>query len=352
MTAYSSSLPRTIGFLLLPGFSMLAFFSALEPLRLANQLLGVRHYRWRIYTSDGLPARASCGMTVPAAAKAGEGSGQDEPSCLIVISGFDPSPKPDRHLKSWLRGLDRRGAALGAVDTGAFLLASADLLGNVHTVVHWESAEALVEMFPELTLSENLYEIQKRRFLCVGGAAVLDMMIALLERTHGAQLAEGVAYRLMHVHGGSRSHPQFPESANTAPLSDTDVLRAMEIMQTQFETASSISEIAQTVSVSKRTLERKFRQLLNQTPNQVYLQCRLEHARRLLRNTDLKVREVALASGFASMSYFCRAYKRRFRRSPGNDRCLDYSLVEPGALLGSGTWPDDDKLASRTSERD
>ena len=347
---HDGGLPRSIGFLLLPGFSMLALFSALEPLRLANQLLDRRHHGWRIYTPDGSPARSSCGMTVPADARAAAASRRDDPSCLIVISGFDQWPQPGRRLKNWLRGLDRRGASLGAVDTGAFLLASANLLGNVRTVVHWESAGALLEMFPELTLSENLYEIQGRRFLCAGGVAVLDMMIALLERTHGAALAAGVADRLMHVRAGRRSHRVFPASTGPTPVSDPDVLRAIEIMETRIETVSSIAEIACSTNVSKRTLERKFRRLLNQTPTQAYLRCRLEHAQRLLRNTDLKIHEIALASGFASASYFCRAYKRQFRIQPGSDRRFDYSLVEPSAVLGSGTWPADPKAASRPYE--
>jgi len=330
----NGGLPRSIGFLLLPGFSMLAFFSALEPLRLANQRLGHRHHGWRIYTPDGSPARASCGMSIPADARAAAPC-RDDPSCLIVFSGFDPWPPPDRRLKNWLRGLDRHGASLGAVDTGAFLLASADLLGAVRTVVHWESADALLEMFPGLTLSENLYEIQGRRFLCAGGAAVLDMMIALLERTHGAALAAGVADRLMHVRGGSRSHLIFPASADPAPVNDANVTRAIQVMQARIETVSSISDIARSANVSKRTLERKFRQLLNKTPSQVYLQCRLEHAKGLLRNTDMKIREVALASGFSSMSYFCRTYKHQFRRQPGSDRRLDHSLVEASGVIVS-----------------
>lgn len=348
---YNGGLPRSIGFLLLPGFSMLSLFGALEPLRSANRLLGRQHHGWRIYTPDGSPAQASCGMTVPADAQAAAASRQDDPSCLIVIAGFDPWPPPGRRLKNWLRGLDRRGAVLGAVDTGAFLLASANLLGNVRTVVHWESAEALLEMFPELTLSDKLYEIQNRRFLCVGGTAVLDMMIVLLERTHGAALAAGVADRLMHVRAGHRGRRVFPASASPTPLSDPDVLRAIEIMEARIETVSSIAEIARSANVSKRTLERKFRQLLNQTPTQAYLQRRLEHARQLLQNTDLKIQEVALASGFASMSYFCRAYKRRFRRSPGNDRRLDYSRVESSAELGPGTGSADARAAARSHER-
>ncbi|MEC5293304.1 GlxA family transcriptional regulator [Aurantimonas sp. C2-6-R+9] len=336
MAECDGGLPGNTGFLLLPGFSMLALFGAIEPLRLTNILLGHRHHRWRIYTPDGAPARASCGMTIPADAAAAAVPPKDDPACLIVVSGFDPWPQPDRRLKSWLRRLDRRGAMLGAVDTGAFLLASADLLAGVRTAVHWESADALLEMFPELTLSENLYEIEKRRLLCAGGAAVLDMMIALLQRTHGAALAAGVADRLMHAGGLNRAHRVFSAAAEPAPVSDTDVIRAIEAMEARVETVVSIVEIARSANVSKRTLERKFRQVLDRTPSQVYLHCRLAQAQGLLRNTDMKIREVALASGFSSMSYFCRTYKRRFRRQPGSDRRLDYSLVETAGTLGPG----------------
>jgi hypothetical protein len=115
---------------------MLAFFAALEPLRLANQLIGWRHHPWRIYTTDGCPARASCGMSVPADSGPEATADRDALGCVIVISGFDPWPQPDRRLKNWLRGLDRRGASLGAVDTGAFLLAAAHLVGSVRTSVH------------------------------------------------------------------------------------------------------------------------------------------------------------------------------------------------------------------------
>jgi AraC family carnitine catabolism transcriptional activator len=134
---------------------MLAFFAALEPLRLANQLIGWRHHAWRIYTTDGCLARASCGMSVPADSGPEATADRDAPGCVIVISGFDPWPQPDRRLKNWLRGLDRRGASLGAVDTGASVLAAAHLLGSVRTSVHWESAGALRELFPELILSDR-----------------------------------------------------------------------------------------------------------------------------------------------------------------------------------------------------
>lgn len=319
-----SELPRSIGFLLIPGFSMLALCSALEPLRLANQLLGERFYSWTIFTRDGLPVRASCGMSIPA------DSGPDgaAPPCLIVIAGFDPWPQDDRRLKSWLRLLDRRGSLLGAVDTGAYLLASAELLGERATVLHWESAAAFSELFPDIPVSEKLYDIDGNRLLCAGGAAVLDMMIDIVGRTHGPGLEVEIAERLLYRRQPAMEQVQRLRLADRVRLSDPDVLRAIQVMERHIETTASIAQIAHEANVSKRTLERKFRHFFDLTPTQAYLECRLVHARQLLRHCDIQIREVALACGFSSISYFCRSYKRKFHVKPGQDRRLDYALVQ------------------------
>ena len=79
--------------------------------------------------------------------------------------------------------------------------------------------------------------------------------------------------------------------------------------------------------LSQRSIERKFHRSFGRTPTQVYLGVRLEKAHRLLRHSTLAVHEVALACGFTSISYFCRAYKARYRTSPGGDRTPDEKLV-------------------------
>ena len=101
-TELNGDLPRSIGFLLIPGFSMLALFAAVEPLRLANQLLGQRYYCWRIFTSDGRPAQASCGMAVPADAKAAPES--SEKIC---------------HASSWSRASTRGHSSTGGSRAGS-----------------------------------------------------------------------------------------------------------------------------------------------------------------------------------------------------------------------------------------
>ena len=314
-------LPRDIGILLMPGFSMLAFFAVLEPVRLANQLLGRRHYGWSVFTAEGTPARSSCGMATVALALP---EPDRSPDCMIVVAGFDPWPQNDCHLKSWLRALDRRGVILGAVDTGCFLLGSAGLLRDVPTALHWESAAAFAELFPDVPLSDRLIELHPRRLLCAGGTAVLDMMLEMIEREHGGALGDAIANRLMH---GRRRQSATVPVQKAAPDRNSELRPVLQLMELHIEEPIPILDLAARTGLSQRSIERKFHRSFGLTPTQVYLGVRLEKAHRLLRHSTLAVREVALACGFTSIPYFCRTYKARYRTSPGSDRTPDEKLV-------------------------
>ncbi|BBI49887.1 hypothetical protein HORIV_23080 [Vreelandella olivaria] len=61
--SYQGPLPEMVGFLLLPQFSMMAFFAAVEPLRIANRIAHRPLFDWTLISADGGPVTASNGMT-------------------------------------------------------------------------------------------------------------------------------------------------------------------------------------------------------------------------------------------------------------------------------------------------
>ena len=89
--------PQTLGFLLLPQFSMMAFVSAVEPLRVANRLAGRELYRWEIVSRDGKTVEASNGMSLVA-----DRALEDAPlyPMLVICAGFEPERHYDRRIKS------------------------------------------------------------------------------------------------------------------------------------------------------------------------------------------------------------------------------------------------------------
>ena len=70
-------------------------------------------------------------------------------------------------------------------------------------------------------------------------------------------------------------------------------------MRTELETPLPLSHVAMRVGLSNRQLERLFSKHLNVTPKVYYTRLRLENARALLKQTDMRIIEVGLASGFS-----------------------------------------------------
>ncbi|MCR7441322.1 HTH-type transcriptional regulator CdhR, partial [Pseudomonas aeruginosa] len=176
-------------FLLLPGFSVMGFVSAVEPLRVANRF-HADLYRWHVLSADGGPVLASNGMSV-------NSDGALEPlkkgDLLFVVAGFEPLRAVTPALVQWLRKLDRNGVPLGGIDTGSVVLAEAGLLDGRRATLHWEAIDAFQESYPQLSVTQELFEIDGPRITSAGGTASIDLMLDLIAQAHGPQLAVQVS---------------------------------------------------------------------------------------------------------------------------------------------------------------
>ncbi len=108
--------PESIGFLLLPRFAMVAFFSAIEPLRIANRISQRTLFHWDVISRDGSPVTASNGM--PLAANWSLQDAPETPS-LAVCASFAPEHALDTELLDWLRARPRPAACWVAWTRGA-----------------------------------------------------------------------------------------------------------------------------------------------------------------------------------------------------------------------------------------
>ncbi len=183
-------MPLPVAFLLVPQFSMMSFASAVEPLRSANRMSGRTLYSWQILSPDGAPVSASNGIAIVPAGGIAEAA---RSAMLVVCAGTGGHRFADAAVFGWLRRLDRQGLVIGGVSLGGYLLARAGLLAGYRCTVHWENLAAFAEEFPDLEVSNELFEIDRNRFTCSGGIAALDLMLDLIARQHGGELAKAVS---------------------------------------------------------------------------------------------------------------------------------------------------------------
>jgi len=310
--------PEHVDFLLLPNFSMMAFTSSVEPLRAANLLVGKELYAWRTFSIDGASVQASNGVSI--APHGGLGETGNNATTLFVCAGLGAEHFHDTAVMNRLRDLARRGTALGGVCTGALMLARAGLLNGHRCTIHWENVEGFAEEFPELDITATMFEVDRERYTCSGGTAPLDMMINAIATDHGDDLAVQVAELLLH-HSVRHPHDtqRMPLQHRTG-ITHPKLLAVIAHMEAYVESPVPVHELAASVSISHRQLERLFRERLGKTPSRYYLELRLQRARALLLQTSMSVLQIAVATGFASASHFARSYRDFFNKSPSQER--------------------------------
>lgn len=309
---------RDITFLLIPRFSMIALFSALEPLRVANRFAG-EAFSWRFVSMDGEAVAASNGIPVSVTASI-EAIGR--PDAVIVCASYDQEAGMTRSVFNELRKLARNGALLGGVDTGAFLLAGAGVLDGYRATAHWETLPAFRESYPQVDVAEETYVIDRGRLTASGGAAPLDMMLDWLGAIENEKLAQKVADTLVHTrHINHPGEARVPAGSRYG-IEDQRLVKAIRLMEEHVEDKLTLKDVARSVDISDRQLERLFHRHLQTTPVGFYRQLRLERAHRLLVYSRLTVRDVALATGFSTLAEFSRAFKGRYGRPPSHARRL------------------------------
>jgi transcriptional regulator GlxA family with amidase domain len=311
--------PRRIGFLLIPGFALIAYSCAMEPYRAANTLSGRTLYAWKHVSPDGKPVLASNGVAIV------PDQGLEKPldvDDLFVCAGGNPALFRDAATMAWLRGHAARGLRLGGISGGPYILARAGLLAGRRCTAHWEHIPALQEDFPTLQLTGALFEIDRDRCTSSGGIAAMDMMIALIRAAHGRALAAAVSEWFLHSRIREGAETQRMHPRERYGVTHPGLLAVLDAMAASLEEPLPRAALARLGGVSLRQLERLFRSQLGSTVGEHYRDLRLDRARLLLRQGPLGVLETAMACGFVSAAHFSRAYRARFGLPPRAERAV------------------------------
>ena len=309
--------PLRVTFLIVPRFNMATLITMIEPLRVANYLAPQAIYSWEIVSMDGAEIAASNGMTIcatppPDRNRRGE--------FVFVLASWGAEAYRNKDTEAWVRRQSREGARLCAVELGCYVLAWAGLLSGKRIATHWSWAPGFQEQFANIDVGENLYTLGEPVLSCAGGMAGIDLMLHLIGDAHGPTMAGEVADQILH-------HPIRPGTApqRKAFSADLDVLppmvrQAIRLIEDNIGDPKTVPQIAETLQVSQRQLERQFRHTVGCTVVQFGTLVRLQHARVLLISTKLGVREIATASGFNTLSHFAHAFRRCFGRRPSDYR--------------------------------
>jgi AraC family transcriptional regulator, glycine betaine-responsive activator len=307
-------------FLTLPNYSLIAVANAMEPLRMANRLLGRDVYEWSVVSLEGLPEEASSGLNLsPTVALDCLGP----VDILFVCGGVHVREAVSPVLLTALRRLADRKVALGGLCTGGYALAKAGLLDNYRATIHWENLSSLREQFPRVRISDQLFTIDRDRLTCSGGTAPLDLMLHLVQLRLGSRIAQLVSEQFVLDRVRKDTDRQYIPLRAQIGVSHRGLIRVAQLMEENIERPLPLESIAKSTGLSRRQIERLFKRDLNCVPKRYYLEMRLRRARELLLQTAMPITDISAACGFQSPPHFSKCYRNEFGYPPSEERKIE-----------------------------
>lgn len=141
-----------------------------------------------------------------------------------------------------------------------------------------------------------------------------------------------------HPRPAARIPPSPPRAAGVRPLLDPGLLRRLLRARDRIDAASHeawpVRRLAGLSGVSQAHFARRFKQAFGIPPHRYLLSRRIEQALTLLRDTDLSITDIALATGWSSQGSFGRIFRDITGHSPGESRRL-----QRGVQAGLGSIP-------------
>ena len=332
----------TVGFILMPTFTLMAFTGFVEMLRLCGDEGDASRQiqcAWTVMNPTLEPIESSCGLKIMPWEELRDPRGFDY---IVVVGGLLRGCHPDPRIYAYLRQAAQAGVALVGLCTGSFVLARAGLMKGRNCCVHWYHYHDFTEEFSDvIPVTDNLFLVDNDRITCAGGTAAIDLAAYLIERhIDKLRAMKGIRHIVLDWARSPR-HTQLPFVGEQFDVSDLRVRQAVRIMEENISGSLSIIELARRVNLSLRQLDRRFRATLGVSPGAFLRVLRLKRAEWLLTNTSRPITQIAFDCGFSDGSHLSRLFRRAHGAPPASVRREHAARAKPAHLLSSRSAPSD-----------
>ena len=270
----------------------------LQPLQMAAQALGSTRLQIEVTSAPaGIPAA----------------------HVILLVSDIETPAPSSAQLRDWLDTL-RQASCWGAVGSAVLWLARAGVFDGLRTALPWALYGDVDEVAERAILTPNLFEFDANRLTCCGGTASIDFALTLIDAWFGPDLQAQIREALCVERVRAPEERQRLALQARFGATQPKLTEAVTLMEANIEEPLATDEIASLVGLSRRQLDRLFKQHLAAVPSRYYLELRLQRARQLLLESNHSIVQVGLLCGFSSGSHFSTAYGTLFGLTPREQR--------------------------------
>lgn len=303
---------RDVTVIVQPGVAPFEFGIACEGFGVDRSRDGLPAYDFAVVSADPGPVHTEAGFTIETPHRLDRTATSD----LIVVPAADEDRETDPRVLQALVDAVGRGARVMSICTGAIILGRAGLLDGRRCTTHWSYVEELQRDFPEADVVCDVLYVEDGPILTSAGtAAGLDLVLHIVRRAHGAEVANAVARRMImppHRDGGQA---QFVEAA--VRTEDAAALAPLlDWMLEHLAEPHTVESLADRAHMSPRTFARRFAAETGASPYAWLQRQRVAAAQRMLEGTELPVELVAQRCGFGSAAALRQHFTRVVGTSP------------------------------------
>ncbi len=230
---------------------------------------------------------------------------------IPAISGdIKTALEKNRKYIPWLIEQHFRGAEVASLCIGAFLLASTGLLNGKKCSTHWLSANEFREMFPEVNLVDGSIISEENGIYSSGGAnSYWTLLLYLLEKYTSRETAI-LASKFFAVDIDRDSQNKFMMFKGQRSHNDEAIKKAQDYIESNIDERITINELADIVSVGRRSFERRFKQATNNSVLEYIQRVKIEAAKRSFESSKKNVNEVMYDVGYSDTKAFRDLFKK------------------------------------------
>jgi len=300
---------RDVAFVVNPDYSMMAL-AVVMAFEVANSVIGAPPYRLHFISENGGKIRTSCGMMLDSEPFT------QMPFHTLFVGGATTPRASTPGLIDYMKDALQRHRRIAAICTGAFVLAEAGLLDGRDATTHWVHAPLLQAQYPRVKLDKDrIFTRDGPIWTTAGGAAGLDLGLALIENDLGASVAKAVARELVMYHRRTGSQSQISTLLEFAPKTDR-IQAALTYARDNLHRPLTVAELAEAAHLSPRQFSRAFQAETGQSPAKAIETLRVEGARNLMEQSRHPIDVVARQTGFSDRDHMRRAFVRAFGQPP------------------------------------
>lgn len=313
----------SVGIVLLPRFTLNAFASFVDALRLAadeRDRSRPIQCAWTVMSETGQGVPASCGVEVSVQSAFRDPATFDY---ILAVGGLlEHDMTADAAVAAYLKRADAAGVPLIGLCTAVFTMIRAGLMQGRRCCVSWLHYHELLEASDSVTPdASQLYVIDGNRITCAGGVGSARLAARLIEKHVGRDWAHK-ALSIMMVDGVRADGAPQPQPPAGLRTKNPRVARAISILEQNLSDPPSIDDLARAVHISRRQLERGFREELDMSFGDFSRRLRLDHGLWLVLTTDRPILDITVECGFNGQSHFATLFRRAFDMSPSQARRL------------------------------